>query len=298
MTLDDISNAWADGVKQTFNPDGTNAGINVGSQAGNPSAHASGDLWYNSLRGGGTFVSQLGAPAPIAGGGANYVRVADDFVCGAVTAVSSTIGSCTGLTGLLANSATTTAGVAVAGHPGVANLNTVNSATGNALLGSTGVMLIEPGTRQKWIIKTPDLLSTTANTYVIAIGACDCTGSGLGTNGVFFRYTNDDGNATPNWQMTIKASSAGSTTVDSGVTFAADTWVTLEWWYESVGAGVHFYINGTETSNSPAVATNIPDTAGDDARGFFAKVQKSTGTNAPKILLVDYADLTIPLPSR
>lgn len=40
--------SWGDGVKQTFNPDGTNAGINVGSQAGDPSTPANGDLWYDS----------------------------------------------------------------------------------------------------------------------------------------------------------------------------------------------------------------------------------------------------------
>jgi hypothetical protein len=39
---------FPDGVRQTFNPDGTNAGINVGSQAGDPSAPSNGDLWYDS----------------------------------------------------------------------------------------------------------------------------------------------------------------------------------------------------------------------------------------------------------
>lgn len=39
---------FPDGVKQTFNPDGTNAGVNVGAQAGDPSALANGDIWYNS----------------------------------------------------------------------------------------------------------------------------------------------------------------------------------------------------------------------------------------------------------
>jgi len=43
-----LANAWADGVKQTFNPDGTNAGINVGSNAVDPSAPSNGDLWYQS----------------------------------------------------------------------------------------------------------------------------------------------------------------------------------------------------------------------------------------------------------
>lgn len=49
LTLSDAGAlTFADGVKQTFNPNATNAGINVGSQAGNPSALADGDLWYNS----------------------------------------------------------------------------------------------------------------------------------------------------------------------------------------------------------------------------------------------------------
>jgi hypothetical protein len=37
-----------DGVRVTFNPNGTNAGLNVGSHAADPSSLANGDLWYNS----------------------------------------------------------------------------------------------------------------------------------------------------------------------------------------------------------------------------------------------------------
>lgn len=40
--------AFADGVKQTFNPDGTTAGFNVGSHATDPSSPANGDMWYDS----------------------------------------------------------------------------------------------------------------------------------------------------------------------------------------------------------------------------------------------------------
>ena len=39
---------FPDGVRQTFNPDATVAGINVGSQAGDPSTPTNGDLWYDS----------------------------------------------------------------------------------------------------------------------------------------------------------------------------------------------------------------------------------------------------------
>lgn len=42
------SNSWIAGVKQTFAPNGTNAGINVGSLAGQPSSPAVGDLIYNT----------------------------------------------------------------------------------------------------------------------------------------------------------------------------------------------------------------------------------------------------------
>ena len=42
------SNSWTAGVKQTFAPNATNAGINVGSLAGQPSSPANGDLVYNT----------------------------------------------------------------------------------------------------------------------------------------------------------------------------------------------------------------------------------------------------------
>lgn len=38
----------ADGVRQTFNPDATNAGLNVGSHTADPSSLLNGDLFYNS----------------------------------------------------------------------------------------------------------------------------------------------------------------------------------------------------------------------------------------------------------
>jgi len=43
-----FSNVWGDGVKQTFNPDATNAGINVGAVASDPTALANADIWSSS----------------------------------------------------------------------------------------------------------------------------------------------------------------------------------------------------------------------------------------------------------
>lgn len=47
-TAVDAAISWGDGVRQTFNPDATNAGINVGSVAGDPSSPSNGDIWYDS----------------------------------------------------------------------------------------------------------------------------------------------------------------------------------------------------------------------------------------------------------
>ncbi|WP_447979093.1 hypothetical protein [Candidatus Nitrospira bockiana] len=42
------ANAWSDGIKQTFNPNGTTAGVNVGAHTADPSSPANGDIYYNS----------------------------------------------------------------------------------------------------------------------------------------------------------------------------------------------------------------------------------------------------------
>lgn len=44
----DQTNSWGDGIRQTFNPNGTTPGFNFGSQAGDPSTPINGDCWYNS----------------------------------------------------------------------------------------------------------------------------------------------------------------------------------------------------------------------------------------------------------
>lgn len=58
LALIDSANSWSDGVKQTFNPNGTSAGINIGSQSGDPSSLANGDMWYDSS-GGNAFRARI-----------------------------------------------------------------------------------------------------------------------------------------------------------------------------------------------------------------------------------------------
>lgn len=91
---------FADGIKQIFNPNGTNAGLNVGSQAGDPSSVANGDLWYDSTAN--TLDARInGATVNLGAGGAGSVatdtiwNAAGDLVqgTGSDTAARLAIGS-------------------------------------------------------------------------------------------------------------------------------------------------------------------------------------------------------------
>lgn len=48
IALTSSSNSWGDGVRQTFNPDATNAGLNVGSHTTDPSSPVAGDIYYTT----------------------------------------------------------------------------------------------------------------------------------------------------------------------------------------------------------------------------------------------------------
>jgi hypothetical protein len=69
-----VANPWTAGIKQTFAPNATNPGVNVGSFAGNPSTPANGDLWYNST--GNALQARInGATVSLGAGAATPVRV-------------------------------------------------------------------------------------------------------------------------------------------------------------------------------------------------------------------------------
>jgi hypothetical protein len=70
ITTPTISGAitFPDGVRQTFNPNGTNAGINVGANSSDPSSPSNGDIWYDSTNN--TLDARInGATVSLGGGG-------------------------------------------------------------------------------------------------------------------------------------------------------------------------------------------------------------------------------------
>lgn len=71
--------SFPDGVRQTFNPNATVAGLNVGSQAGDPSTPINGDIWYDSTAN--TLDARInGATVNLgAGGGGGDVTAAANF---------------------------------------------------------------------------------------------------------------------------------------------------------------------------------------------------------------------------
>jgi hypothetical protein len=90
LTLSDAGAfTFADGVKQTFNPNGTNAGINVGSQAGDPGSPANGDLWYDSTAN--TLDARINGATVQLGGGSGKLAQVVNTQTGAVNTGTTTI---------------------------------------------------------------------------------------------------------------------------------------------------------------------------------------------------------------
>lgn len=122
---------FPDGTRQTFNPNGTNAGINVGAQAGNPSSLTNGDLWYNSSTG--TLNAQIAGSTIILG---------DGTVHGPVSATDGHIVQFDGVTGkLLKDGLATSTGGNDSADSGKVPL--FNASGGMSITGGLGVA--EPG---------------------------------------------------------------------------------------------------------------------------------------------------------
>jgi hypothetical protein len=133
--------AFPDGVRQTFNPDGTTPGLNVGAQAGDPSSLSNGDIWYNST--GNTLRARInGATVSLGAGGGGLTSadidtsselaaiLTDETGTGASvfantpTLITPNIGAATG-TSLALSGAASSASLAVSGNATVGGSITV-----------------------------------------------------------------------------------------------------------------------------------------------------------------------------
>lgn len=193
-----------DGVRQTFNPNGTNAGINVGAQAGNPSSLTNGDLWYNSSTnalnaringatvslgaGGGGSSSLVGGTTVVSGVTDGYVLSNDGGVLGSIL-VTAAPGSGT--------AAGTIAAYDTGGHlHGYGNIILTNAAAYTLQLAPTSLLSTENGSNQTTLSLLPNgtvrsySLPAAAGTGTL-IGSLD---SATVTNGMLAAGTTTGGN--------------------------------------------------------------------------------------------------------
>lgn len=173
--------------------------------------------------------------------------------------------------------------VASAGHPGILELATGTTTTGQSAryLGgvATGAAIagftVGAGTwTQEWLVRVEDLSDGT-DRYNFDMGMYDA--ETLAVNSIRFRYS-DNLNA-GNWTAeTISAST--TTATDSGVAVAADTWYKLRIDVNAAGTSVTFYVNGVLVATH---STNIPSVL----VAPRARMIKSLGTNS-RVGYVDY----------
>ena len=148
----------------------------------------------------------------------------------------------------------------------------------------TGAFLFGGGAWVNEIAVYVEDLSTAGEEYDLRPGFVD-TLTGDNTDGAYFEY---DRNTSANWSI-VTASNGVRTRSDSGVAVAADTWVTLRIEVNAAGTSVAYFIGGTQTSNSPLVAT-IPTGAGRQF-GSGITLVKSAGSTS-RAIYADYVMVT------
>lgn len=161
------------------------------------------------------------------------------------------------------------------GHPGQVTLETGTTTTGRAgLQASSGVtqMLFGNGAvTYETDVYLTDAVSDGTDTYTLYIGFND-SGSGLGTDGIMFRYTH--GTNSGKWEC-VTRQNGSETAADSGVTVASTTWYKLGIVVNAAANSVSFYINGALVATN---TTNIPTGASRQTTPAILII-KSAGTN-------------------
>lgn len=167
-------------------------------------------------------------------------------------------------------------------HVGVmqCHTGTTSNATAYAAITTNASVLVLGG--GIWIFETVlriDNLSGTPS-YMVHAGFGNQTANAEHTEGVSFRYTHTENSGA--W-LGYTVSGGSTTTVNSAVTVAVDTWYKLRIEINAAGSSVEFFINGASIGTS---STNIPTSA---IGVVPAKIRKTSSTTTQRNLFVDYA---------
>lgn len=276
LTLSDAGAfSFADGVKQTFNPDGTNSGINVGSQAGNPSASAVGDIWLNST------TNRLMAKEetynfPILFDPSLVYRKYEDWDAGA-TSTSGAMG--VDWLRTIATSGSTTKEPGESGAPGIMRLFCANSAGSVAALHTdTDIYILDRPYTAKARIRFSTLGTATTNGAYYRIGYMDDVGATIPTDGAWIEF-NVDSSAT-RWRAITGNGGTRTITTYTGSTVSATTWYKLEIVPNSNATSYVFKVDGTTIATH---TTDLPSGA-----VGFALVAAAVTASSTKFMSNDY----------
>lgn len=308
LTTPTISGAisFPDGTRQTFNPNGTAAGLNVGAHTADPSSPTDGDLWYNStanalkaringanvsLSGGGGSsptttrgdMIRRGASAderlPLGGLGLPVISDGTDSVflspANHVVIREEFIGANGAGDHAWNASGNVLSGQAsafeFAGRPGLASVYGTSANHGAIHLGLTSVLLGGGAVTLEWWVYLPDISNAT-DEYTARFGLGDALNADH-TDGVYFEY---DRTASTNWRI-VTAANGTRTKTNTATAVAEDTWVKLRIVVNAGATSVAYFINGTEVSGSP-LTSNIPSSTGQYC-GPNMQIIKTAGSN-------------------
>jgi hypothetical protein len=176
-----------------------------------------------------------------------YVWLVDDFV-------SSNGNNTLGLNWNTSGDINTSVSSASATNPGIIQIQIKGSNATSAINLQRGIILGGGAITQRFIVQIP-VLSSSGDNNVYTVGMADSNNAQ--PNGVYFTTGVGISQGT-NWF--INTSNSGTrTTQDSGVAVTTG-FVDLKIMINAAGTSASFFINGTQTSNSP-ISTNLPTSA-------------------------------------
>jgi len=170
-----------------------------------------------------------------------------------------------------------------ASHPGINRLSTgATSASGfyglDNAVSNSAVYLLNDGTLYwEWCIRIPTLSDAT-NRFIIHVG-CASANTSVSSEMFSIRYSD---NVNSGKFLGVCRAASSETTVDTGITVAANTWYRVGALMNANATSAQFYVDGVATG--AAVTTNIPTNTFRMGGGIY----KTVGAAAARTMDVDY----------